>query len=172
MSSPNRNDKYLNNKKIKYRTNGLEREKAIQDIINTPDKLPTNKNRNSNNIVIDNNLRNTKVNDKKKMAFVLDTDKQNKCKDYRNFGMTNISRKDNLNTYFYTSPGYKGQGTGFSIEGLTLRNGQNTRQTGENITGLDMNNYRFNELYRNYQITEENNRGGIDTRNLDKYSEN
>ena len=176
MIKPNRSDKICDNKKTKYRTNALDRELKINNVMCVPGMLPTTKNNQSNNINVESYLRNSRISSKKKGDFVLDTDENNKNKDYRNFGMTNISRKVILNTGNYVTTGYKGHGRGFSTKGMGLRDGQNTRQTNENITSIEMDDYRFHELFRNYQNP--NNvvlpfpRGGIDTRNLDKYSKN
>ena len=151
MIKPNRNDKICNNKKTKYRTNALDRDLKINNIMCVPGMLPTTKNNQSNNINVESFLRNSQMNSNKKGDFILDTDETNKNKDYRNFGMANISRKVNLNTDNYITTGYKGHGRGFSIEGMNLRYSQSTRQTNQDITSIEMDDYRFHELFRNYQ---------------------
>ena len=175
MSYPNKNDKCLNDKKIKYNVNTLNRDLDLNTVIDVPGMLPTNKNNQSSNTDVESFLRNSNINSRKKADFILDTDDKNKDKDYRNFGITNISRKVNLNTG-YIPTGYKGQGHGFSIKGSDLRYGQDTRQNSKNNTIIEYDDYNFHSTFRNYQnpdnLVMSFPRGGIDTRNLDKYSKN
>lgn len=169
MSKPEK-PKNLQKKKLKYISRKQHRDSEIIDI---PGMLPTSKNGQAKQIDIESSLRCPQLHNGNKTNMVLDTDDKNKDKDYRNFRLMDDSNNRGDTSFYYTG-GYKGAGRGFGNidDNMSLRYSKDTRQDNTNISNIEIN--RFQKLFRNYQNADNLvlpfPRGGIDTRNLDKYS--
>ena len=108
-----------------------------------------------------------------KNEFKLDTDEDNKNKDYRNFSMNSQKKRESLNHGEYITNGFKGNGRGFGDVDISasLRYGQDARKERKTARTQDLKDYRFHHMYPSFN--DENNtvlpfaRGGIDTRNLE-----
>ena len=80
-----------------------------------------------------------------------------------------------LNHGDYVTNGFKGNGRGFGDVDISanLRYGQDARNERKTARTQDLKDYRFHHMFKGFH--DENNtvlpfsRGGIDTRNLDKY---
>ena len=108
-------------------------------------------------------------------SFILDTDDNNKNEEYRDFRMKrndDCKKGTNYLTNYISGPN-KVQGRGFGDYDLDLRLGLDTR-VGENISNIEISDFKFEKLSRNYQNP--NNivlpfpRGGVSTRDIDKFS--
>lgn len=161
--------------KLKYNDKGFERELEINKVIYVPGMLPSSANNQSSNVEIESNLLHSKTTYSKKNEFKLDTDENNKNKDYRNFSMNSQKKRESLNHGEYITNGFKGNGRGFGDVDISasLRYGQDARKERKTARTQDLKDYRFHHMYPSFN--DENNtvlpfaRGGIDTRNLDKY---
>lgn len=108
--------------------------------------------------------------------FTYDSNTGNKIekKDLDNSKDVNANKYSNKN---YMAPPNKNLRYGIAKDdiNLDLRLGLDTRQ-GDNISNIELSDFRFEKLSRNYQnadnIVLPFPRGGIDTRNLDKFSKN
>jgi len=175
MSDKELNDIRKKYKKIKFHKQGLSRDLEIDRIVYVPGILPTTSNHQSNNIDIETKLLHQKSTYKKKKKLILDTDKDNKGKDYRNFSLTSEDIRRNLDFSKYIKNGYKGNGRGFGNyeTGSKLRYGHNSRLEKNNVRQEDLTKIKLNNSdlglndIGNYVLPFP--RGGIDTRNLDKY---
>ncbi len=169
-------DKPINtNEKLKFNDKGFERELEINKVIYVPGMLPTTANRQSSNIDIETKLLKSESTYEPKNKMKLDTDKDNSDKDYRNFSMASEKVRETLNHGSYVVNGFKGSGRGFGDVNIDadLRYGENSRDDKKTARSQDLKDYKFHHMYYNFH--DENHsvlpfpRGGIDTRNLDKY---
>ncbi len=169
-------DKPINNEeKLKYNDTGFERELEINKVLYVPGLLPTTSNHQSSNIDIETNLLKAETTYNQKNIMKLDTDKDNENKDYRNFSMIGQKKRESLNHGDYVRNGFKGSGRGFGDVDVDaeLRYGANSREDKKTARSQDLKDYKFHHMY--YDFNDEKNnvlpfpRGGIDTRNLDKY---
>jgi hypothetical protein len=161
--------------KLKYNDKGFDRELEINKIIYVPGMLPTNANNQNSNVEVESNLLHAENTYTSKNQYILDIDNNNKNKDYRNFSMNSQKKRESLNHGEYINNGYKGNGRGFGDVEISadLRYGQNSRKESKTARTQDLKDYSFNSMFQNFG-DESNNvlpfaRGGIDTRNLDKY---
>jgi hypothetical protein len=161
--------------KLKFNSNSFDRELDLKDIINVRGKLPQGSNNFQNSdIEINTKLRNSESTNKMKQRTKLDTDKDNKGKDYRNFSLKSEKMRETLNHGDYVNNGYKGNGRGFGDVNISqdLRYGKNSRDEKKTARSHDLKDLKFNNLMINF--SDEDNvvlpfpRGGIDTRNLEK----
>jgi|TARA_Y200000002_G_C22617619_1_gene636725 hypothetical protein len=161
--------------KLKFNSNSFDRELDLKDIINVRGKLPQGSNNFQNSdIEINTKLRNSESTSKLKQTTKLDTDKDNKGKDYRNFSLKSEKVRETLNHGDYVNNGYKGNGRGFGDVNISqdLRYGKNSRDEKKTARSHDLKDLKFNNLMINF--SDEDNvvlpfpRGGIDTRNLEK----
>ncbi len=161
--------------KLKFNSNSFDRELDLKDIINVRGKLPQGSNNFQNSdIEINTKLRNSESTNKMKQITKLDTDKDNKGKDYRNFSLKSEKMRETLNHGDYVNNGYKGNGRGFGDVNISqdLRYGKNSRDEKKTARSHDLKDLKFNNLMINF--SDEDNvvlpfpRGGIDTRNLEK----
>ena len=161
--------------KLKFNSNSFDRELDLKDIINVRGKLPQGSNNFQNSdIEINTKLRNSESTNKLKQITKLDTDKDNKGKDYRNFSLKSEKMRETLNHGDYVNNGYKGNGRGFGDVNISqdLRYGKNSRDEKKTARSHDLKDLKFNNLMINF--SDEDNvvlpfpRGGIDTRNLEK----
>lgn len=161
--------------KLKFNSNSFDRELDLKDIINVRGKLPQGSNNFQNSdIEINTKLRNSESTNKMKQITKLDTDKDNKGKDYRNFSLKSEKARETLNHGDYVNNGYKGNGRGFGDVNISqdLRYGKNSRDEKKTARSHDLKDLKFNNLMINF--SDEDNvvlpfpRGGIDTRNLEK----
>jgi hypothetical protein len=174
MSEKELNEKREGLKKMKFHENGLSRDLEINRIIFVPGILPTTSNHQSNNIDIETSLLHPENTYDKKNKIILDTDKDNKGEDYRNFTIASEDTRENLDYSKYINNGFKGNGRGFGDYeiGSDLRYGQNSRLEKNHTRQTDLTNIKFNNS--DIGLNETGNyvlpfpRGGIDTRNLDK----
>ena len=158
--------------KLKYNDKSFERELEINKVIYVPGLLPTNNNHQSANVEVETNLLQSENTYKKKNLYKLDTDNENKNKDYRNFTLNGEKNRETLNSSDYIKNGYKGNGRGFGDVNISkvLRYGSNSRDEKKTARETDLAKLDFQFLYKNYNedIVLPFARGGIDTRNLDK----
>lgn len=161
--------------KLKFNSNSFDRELDLKDIINVRGKLPQGSNNfQTSDIEINTKLRNSESTNKMKQITKLDTDKDNKGKDYRNFSLKSEKMRETLNHGDYVNNGYKGNGRGFGDVNISqdLRYGKNSRDEKKTARSHDLKDLKFNNLMINF--SDEDNvvlpfpRGGIDTRNLEK----
>lgn len=102
------------------------------------------------------------------------TNRYGKKHDIYNDCFRNITNRTNLDTSEYVRNGFKGHGRGIGdIHAESdLKFGLDTRQAQEDVSNTEF--CRFEKLFRNYQnphhVQLPWKRGGIDTRNLDKFS--
>ena len=164
-----------NSKKIKFHDTGLSRDLEIERMIYVPGMLPSRSNHQTSNIDVETYLLHPEYNFDKKSKVVLDIDEENKDKDYRNFSLEGNELRKNLYYGDYINNGFKGQGRGngdYEI-GSNLRYGIPSRLEDNNVRQSDISKINFNSA--DLGIGEPSNtvlpfaRGGIDTRNLDKY---
>ena len=158
--------------KLKYNDTAFDRELEINKVLYVPGILPTSQNFQSTNIDLETNLLKSENTYKKKNTFSLDTDFDNKNKDYRNFNLTGNKVRETLNSGSYIANGYKGNGRGFGDQDVAkdLRYGKNSRDDKKTVRETDLSNYEFQYMFKDYNSNTvlPFNRGGIDTRNLDK----
>ena len=137
--------------------------------------FPTTKSNQSSNIDVETYLLHPKTTFKRKEEMVLDTDNQHKGEDYRNFSITGNTKRNSLDSSHYIKNGYKGNGRGFGdLENHeNLRYGFDSRQAKKTASSHDITEFKLNKLYNNFNdptnVVMPFPRGGIDTRNLDKY---
>ena len=163
------------NEKLKYNDKGFDRELELNKIINIQGMFPTTPNHQLANVDIETKLLKSKSTYIKKNNIKLDVDEDNKNKDYRNFSMTSDKNRETLNHGDYIKNGFKGNGRGFGNYDVDveLRFGLNSREDKKTARSHDLKDYKFNSMFPNFN--DANNvvlpfaRGGIDTRNLDKY---
>jgi len=163
------------NEKLKFNDKGFDRELELNKIINIQGMFPTSANHQLSNVDLESKLLKSESTYIKKDNVKLDLDNENKNKDYRNFSLTSEKNRENLNHASYIKNGYKGNGRGFGDINVdvNLRYGINSRDEKKTARSHDLKDYKFNYMYPNFN--DENNvvlpfaRGGIDTRNLDKY---
>ena len=161
--------------KLKYNDKGLDRQLEVNKIINIQGMYPSINNHQLTNVDIENKLLKSQTTYKKKNIVKLDLDDENKNKDYRNFSLSSEKNRETLNYGNYIKNGFKGNGRGFGDFNIDveLRYGINSREEKKNARSYDLKNYKFIKMYPNFN--DEKNvvlpfaRGGIDTRNLDKY---
>jgi len=162
------------NKKMKYHETCLDRALDVNTVLNAPGVLPSVRNHQNSNVNIESNLIHPETTYKKKQQYELDPDEQNKFNDYRNFGLTSLKIRNNLDHSDYIKNGFKGHGRGFgdlNID-LELRYGHNSRLAKKDAVQQDLTELRFHDLY--YSFNDPDNsvlpfgRAGVDTRNLDK----
>ena len=165
------------NKKLKFHESNLDRELEINKIVNVPGMLSSTQNHQSSNIDIETNLLRPDYKFKKKSLVELDKDEDNEGEDYRNFSVKaekKNSRESSL-VYNHMNVGYKGNGRGFGDDDISskLRYGVDSRQNLKTARTQDLQDYRFEYLNPDFSDPAKNvlpfARGGIDTRNLDKY---
>ena len=168
MSKPEKPKNLYPKKKLKYISRNKHRDSEIAELNGI---LPTVKNFDSKQIDIESQLRCPKNSFEKKTEMVSDLDNVNE--DYRKFILADkVNIRDR--TEFYFPGGYRGSGRGFGNldDNMNLRYGKDTRQDKKNISDIETN--RFQKLFRNYQNPDNLvlpfARGGIDTRNFDKYT--
>ena len=163
------------NEKLKFNDKGFDRELEINKIINIQGMYPSTSNHQLSNVDIETKLLKSQSTYKKKNNVKLDLDEENKNKDYRNFSLTSEKNRETLNYGDYIKNGFKGNGRGFGDfnTDIQLRYGINSREDKKTARSQDLKEYKFNNMFPNFN--DENNvvlpfaRGGIDTRNLDKY---
>ena len=163
------------NKKMKFHDAGLSRNLEIDRILFVPGMLPTTSNHQSNNVDVESYLIHPESTFSKKNDFTLDTDDDNKNKDYRNFTMEGKELRKNLYVGDYVNNGFKGQGRGYGDYEISskLRYGYSSRIENNNAREADVSNINLNnsDIGLN-EVTPDVlpfPRGGIDTRNLDKF---
>lgn len=160
--------------KLKYHSKNLDRELDLKDTINVRGMLPSNSNFQNSNVEVETKLRNSESTFKVKQITKLDTDNDNKGKDYRNFSLRSEKVRETLNHGDYVNNGYKGNGRGFGDADISqdLRYGQSSREEKKTARSHDLKDLKFNSIVRSFN--DEDNvvlpfpRGGIDTRNLEK----
>ena len=161
------------NKDEKLRYNNKQFNRCLE--INPLGKIPNSTNPQSMNIDLESNLLLSKNTYEKKNLYTLDKDEQNKDKEYRNFSLKSNTKRVNLNHGDYIRNGNKTNGRGFGDHTIDseLRYGKSTRNEKKTARSHDFLDNTFHPLFPNYN--DESNvvlpfyRGGIDTRNLDKY---
>lgn len=171
-------DKSINNKidkKLKFHENGISRDLELDRIVYVPGILPTSSNHQSNDIEVETYLLHPETTYKNKTQVLLDTDEQNKEKDYRNFTLSSSKNRESLDHSFYTNNGFKGNGRGFGDHDVDtdLRYGVSSRLDINKAREADLNEIKLNNtdsgLNEAGKYVLPFPRGGIDTRNLDKY---
>ena len=163
------------NEKLKYNDKGFDRELEINKVIYVPGMLPSNANNQNSNVEVESKLLHAENTYLTKNQYILDTDDNNKNKDYRNFSMNSQQKRESLNHGEYIINGFKGNGRGFGDLEVSgdLRYGQDARKERKTARSQDLKDYRFHHMFQNFNDENTNvlpfARGGIDTRNLDKY---
>ena len=171
----NNQDKKSGNSKLKYHEQQLQRELDINRVVNVPGKFPSTKNNQNSNIDVETYLLHPLNNYSRKEQMILDTDEENNKKEYRNFKIDSNTKRNNLDFSEYVKNGYMGNGRGFGdIEASAhLRYGFDTRHDKKTANSHDITEFKINHVYHNFHDPKHNvlpfARGGIDTRNLDKY---
>jgi hypothetical protein len=187
-----------NNQKLKYNDKAFDRSLSLKseplrmnesrpkksesieidkknNVVNVHGLFPARKNHQESNIDIESYLihgKNTYIN---KKNFTIDLDKDNLEKKYRNFGIASADTRKSLDTSNYVRNGYKGYGRGIGDQEISskLRYGSDSRKQKKLARSTDVSDLRFHKLFYNFQNSDNNvlpfPRGGIDTRNLDKY---
>lgn len=165
----------LSDKKLKFHDHGLSRNLEIDRIVYVPGILPTSSNHQTNNTDIETYLLHPENTYKKKSAVTLDLDKDNKDKDYRRFTLEGKEMRKNLYIGNYMNNGYKGQGRGYGDYEISskLRYGYNSRLDSNETRQADLSEIQMNSANTGLNIPNSNvlpfPRGGIDTRNLEKF---
>ena len=162
-------------KKLKFYDQGLSRDLEIDRIVYVPGMLPTSSNHQSNNTDIETYLLHPENTFKKKSSVTLNIDDDNKGKDYRNFTLEGKEMRKNLYVGNYMNNGYKGQGRGTGDYEISskLRYGYNSRLESNETRQADISEIKLNSA--NLGLNDPNTnvlpfpRGGIDTRNLEKF---
>jgi hypothetical protein len=137
--------------------------------------FPSSSNNQSSNIDIETKLLKAESTYKQKNIMKLDTDQDNKNKDYRNFSMVSEKSRESINHGNYVRNGFKGSGRGFGDVNIDaeLRYGANSREEKKTARSQDLKDYKFHDMFPNFHdekhVVLPFARGGIDTRNLDKY---
>lgn len=164
-----------NSKKIKFHDTGLSRDLEIERMIYVPGMLPSRSNHQTSNVDLETYLLHPENTFDKKSKVELDINEENKDKDYRNFSLQGKELRKNLYYGDYINNGYKGQGRGvgdYEI-GSNLRYGLPSRLEDNNVRQSDLSNISFNSADVGVGVQSANvlpfARGGIDTRNLDKF---
>jgi hypothetical protein len=161
--------------KLKYNDKAFERELEINKVIYVPGMFPSSSNNQSSNIDIETKLLKAESTYKQKNIMKLDTDQDNKNKDYRNFSMVSEKSRESINHGNYVRNGFKGSGRGFGDVNIDaeLRYGANSREEKKTARSQDLKDYKFHDMFPNFHdekhVVLPFARGGIDTRNLDKY---
>jgi hypothetical protein len=126
-------------------------------------------------IEVGNNTRYPKTSCNNNYSFIMDTDENNKGEDYRDLRIKkeeNCTTGNNYTTNYVSGPN-RVQGHGFGNIDVDLRLGLDTR-VGENISNIEITDFHFEKLSRNYQnpinIVLPFPRGGVSTRDIDKFS--
>ena len=169
------NESKVGFKKMKFHQDALLRDLEINRIVFVPGILPTTSNHQSNNVDVETYLLHPENTYDKKNKTILDTDKVNEGKDYRNFTIANDGSRESLDYSKYINNGFKGSGRGFGDYeiGSELRYGENSRLDINHTRQSDLTNIKFNNAEIGINKASESvlpfPRGGIDTRNLDKY---
>lgn len=175
----------MSNKKVKYTTKQLDRELQVEPICG-----------NFSFIDFDNtpSFQRPSSTYMPREQFILDTDEQNKGEDYRKFVITGETRRIPADHGDYVRNSNKSSGRGFGDVNISqeLRYGSDTRQQKKMATQTDLSNFKVGDnMFTNFNYTGTNmekpvspeimhlvgkncgmvpwSRGGIDTRNLDKY---
>lgn len=175
MTDNNKLNEEKLNKKLKFQENPISRDLEIERIVFVPGMLPTTSNHQSNSVDVESYLLHPESTYKKKTDMTLDTDEDNKEKDYRNFTMSGSKNRESLDHSFYTKNGFKGNGRGFGDHNIdsNLRFGVNSRLEINKARESNIGEIKFNNAdlgltnIGSYVLPFP--RGGIDTRNLDKY---
>lgn len=165
----------LGNKKLKFYDEGLSRNLEIDRIVYVPGMLPTISNHQTNNTDVETYLLHPENTYKKKSSVTLDIDNENKDKEYRSFTLEGKEMRKNLYIGDYMNNGYKGQGRGYGDYEISskLRYGYNSRLDNNETRQADISELSFNSA--DLGLNEPNGsvlpfpRGGIDTRNLEKF---
>lgn len=164
-----------NDKKLKFHDHGLSRELEIDRIMCVPGMLPSSSNHQSNNTDIETYLLHPENTFKKKNSVTLDIDSENKDKDYRNFKLEGKQLRKNLYVGDYINNGFKGQGRGYGDYEISskLRYGYNSRLESNETRQSDISEIKLNSAGLGLNDPNTNvlpfPRGGIDTRNLEKF---
>ncbi len=162
-------------KKLKFYDKGLTRDLEIDRIVYVPGMLPTSSNHQSNNTDVETYLLHPENTYKKKTSVTLDIDDNNKDKDYRNFTLEGKEIRKNIYVGDYTKNGYKGHGRGYGDYEISskLRYGYSSRLQNNDARQVDISEIKFNSADTGLNDPNGNvlpfPRGGIDTRNLEKY---
>ena len=120
--------------KLKFNDKAFDRELEINKVIYVPGMLPASANHQSSNIDIETKLMKAESTYKQKNIMKLDTDQDNKNKDYRNFSMVSEKSRESINHGDYIRNGFKGNGRGFGDVNIDaeLRYGANSREDQKN----------------------------------------
>lgn len=176
MSNNKTNDKTDElKKKLKFHENSLSRGLEVNKFANTRGLLPSSNNHQSNDVDVETYLLHPKNTFDKKNEITLDVDKSNSGKYYRNFTIGSENTRKNLDYSEYINNGFKGNGRGFGDYqiGSELRYGFNSRLEKNNTRQADVSNIKLNNSDLGLNDMGNNvlpfPRGGIDTRNLDRY---
>lgn len=160
--------------KLKFNDKGFERELEINKVIFVPGMLPTSANHQSSNVDVETNLLHAETTYKQKQEVVLNSENEDKEKT-GNFYVKTGKNRESINHGDYVVNGYKGNGRGFGDHDISqeLRYGQNSRDIKKTARDTDLKDLKFHKMLKNFN-DEENvvlpfPRGGIDTRNLDKF---
>lgn len=157
--------------KLKFNDKGFDRHLEI----NVPGLLPSRSGDKMSYIETETSLSRPEYNYSAKSEYILDVDDSNKDKEYRNFSLSSNKKRESVNHGEYINTAFKGHGRGFGDVEISqeLRYGFDSRKEHKTATQTDLKQYKFEHMFANFH--DENNvvlpfaRGGIDTRNLDKY---
>ena len=160
--------------KLKYNDKGFDRELEINKVLYVPGLLPTSSNHQSSNVEIESELLHPETTYSKKNQVTLDSENKDK-EETGNFYVKSGKMRETINHGDYINNAFRGDGRGFGDHDVSqmLRYGQNSRDVKKTARDADLKDYKFHKLLKN--VNDEDNvvlpfpRGGIDTRNLDKF---
>ena len=163
--------------KLKFNDKGFDRELEINKVIYVPGLLPSSANNQSSSVEVETDLLRAETTFNRKSEIELKTDEKEK-NEVGNFFVENSKKRESINHGDYIRNGYKGNGRGFGNQEISqqLRYGENSRDVKKTARSTDLKDYKFHDLL--LDLHDEDNvvlpfpRGGIDTRNLDKYRNN
>ena len=132
--------------------------------------MPTSANHQSSNVDVESELYLRTLILKNQVTL----DSENKDKEETgNFYVKSGKMRETINHGDYINNAFRGDGFGDHDVSQMLRYGQNSRDVKKTARDADLKDYKFHKLLKN--VNDEDNvvlpfsRGGIDTRNLDKF---